>query len=752
MLKTIRSIVQKVNAASGFGEALQTMVRSICDVMATQACTVFLVDRINQEYVLVATEGLNADAVGKVRLKLDQGIVGLAGQREEPINLEDAQSHPSYTYHSQAGEERFRAFLAVPIIHQRILLGVLIVQQEERRYFDEAEEAFLVTMSAQLAGVIAHAEAIGSIDKLLHPVKGVRSFSLEGPSGAPGIGIGTAVVIYPFADLDAVPQRPAINFDEEVELFNEALKAARDDIKALSGKLSEELSTQERALFDAYLQILDDDSLGVEVIEEIHAGNWAQGALRNVIQRHVRQFESLQDDYLRERSTDIKDLGCRVLMHLQRQYPVTIDYPAATVLVAEEVTAAALAEVPEGVLVGIVSARGSANSHVAILARALGIPAILGVDGMVVADLDSQEVIVDGYNGQVHVAPSVQIKQECLALLEQQRELDADLECLRGLPAITTDGYCLPLYVNVGLAADAGIALRAGAEGVGLYRTEVPFMTRDCFPTEEEQRVVYRQLLQVFAPRPVVMRTLDVGGDKALPYFPVQEDNPFLGWRGLRISLDHPELFLAQLRAMLRASEGFNNLSIMLPMVSSVAEVEEAVRLIKKAYQEVVDEGAVIKMPPIGAMIEVPSAVYQADALAKRVDFLSIGSNDLAQYLLAVDRNNARVANLYDALHPAVLHALLLVVTSAHAMGKTVSICGEMTSDPASVILLLAMGFDVLSLSAANLSRVKWVIRNFSLQEARQILDEVIMFEDPKKIRHHLEQALEKAGLAKLVR
>jgi phosphotransferase system, enzyme I, PtsP len=307
------------------------------------------------------------------------------------------------------------------------------------------------------------------------------------------------------------------------------------------------------------------------------------------------------------------------------------------------------------------------------------------------------------------------------------------------------------LWVNTGLTADATLSITAGAEGIGLYRTEIPFMSRDRFPTEEEQYVTYRQLLQAFAPRPVVMRTLDIGGDKMLTYFPVTEANPFLGWRGIRITLDHPEIFLVQIRAMLRASHDLNNLRILLPMISNAHEIPEALRLIKQAYAELREEGLAIDMPLIGVMIEVPSAIYLAKTLAQQVDFLSIGSNDLTQYLLAVDRNNARVANLYDALHPAVLHALIHVVDAARTAGKPLSICGEMAGDPAAVLLLLAMGFNALSMNSTALLKIKHVIRHFTLQQTKTLLAEVMLMDNAQQIRQHLEKTLHAAGLGMLV-
>lgn len=753
MLIVLRRIVQEINAAENFSEALHILVERVREAIATQACTIFLVDKHTKEYVLLATDGLNPNSVGRMRMKPGEGLVGLVGEREELINVDNAPAHPNFFYSPEVGEERFKAFLGVPIIHHRHLLGVLIVQQEEQRRFDEAEEAFLVTMSAQLGAVLAHAESTGEITQLFNQTKSTakptHDIMFTGIPSATGIGIGTAIVVYPLADLDAVPNRKITDRANESELLHDALVATRADIRRLSERLTA-LPEEERALFDAYLRILDSASLEAEINAEIQKGQWAQGALREVINDHILQFEAMEDDYLRERAADLRDLGRRVLMHLQAEQKTVLEYPEQTILVGEEVTASALAEVPEGHLVGIVSASGSINSHVSILARALGIPAVMGIENLPVAQFEGQEIIVDGHQGNVCVAPSKKLRNNFNKLVAEQRKLAANFEELRHLPAQTPDGFNIALWVNTGLAADAGLSLTAGAEGVGLYRTEVPFMKRDCFPAEEEQRSIYRQLLSAFSPRPVIMRTLDIGGDKALPYFPVEEDNPFLGWRGIRITLDHPEIFLIQVRAMLRASHQLGNLRIMLPMISCISEAEAALELIEQAYQEVSQELQIDK-PPIGVMIEVPSAIYQAHGLAQRVDFLSVGSNDLTQYLLAVDRNNARVANLYDALHPSVLHALVAIVAAAHKAGKPVSICGELASEPIAVPLLLAMGFDALSMNSAAIPRTKWVIRHFTVERARTLLAEILELENPAQIRKQLKQALHDAGLKHLV-
>ncbi len=759
MLKILKRIVQDVTTANHLTDALTTLVERVRKAVLADAVSVYLIDNKNAEYVLIATDGLNKKAQSKVRVALDSGLIGLIGRREEPINVNNAPTHPDFHQNPLLGEEHLKAFLGVPIIQHRKLYGVLTVQQIEERCFDDAEEAFLITLAAQLGGIIAHAEATGELAQLTQPravglaTPDVVQIALTGIGSVPGVAIGTAVVIYPPADIDAVPRITVDDIEHEIAIFYEALKTARENMHRLGRRMKLSIDEDEHALFDVYLHILDNDSLGADVVEEIRNEKLtAQAALATVIKRHVIQFENMKDDYLRERASDFRDIGRRVLAELQSTQQEEIAYPRRTILVGEEITAAALAEVPEGQLAGVVSAKGANNSHVAILARALGVPAVMGVRGLKLEHLSRRAMIVDGFYGHVFISPSKALLAEYKLLMREEDELNQSLESLRDKPAETTDNYRVSLQVNTGLAMDAGLSMSVGAEGVGLYRSEIPFMSRDRFPSEDEQYIIYRQLLKAFAPRLVTMRTLDIGGDKVLPYFPVEEENPYLGWRGVRVTLDHPDVFLLQVRAMMRANEGLNNLRIMLPMITSLSEVDEAAYLINKAYAELLEEGCSIEKPLLGVMIEVPAAVCLARELAKRVDFLSVGSNDLTQYLLAVDRNNARVAGLYDALHPAMLRTLLKIVEGGHAAGVEVSICGEMASDPLAIILLLAMGFDTLSMNSSSLPRVKWMIRSISITNARKILAEVLELEHPAEIRLHLQKALENQGLGNLIR
>ncbi len=752
MLGALRQIVGDVAHAGSFRASLNVLVVDVREALGTEVCSIYLINRTRDRFLFAANEGLNQEYVGQFTLAINEGLVGLVAERAEPINLKNALDHPRFRYLPQIGEEPFHAFLGVPIIHHRSVLGVLVVQQREERRFDESEEAFMVTLAAQLATLIAHAAATGEVTALTAGDAPRENQVYRGVGGSPGVAIGTAVVVHPLADLNAVPERETDNIIQELMVFDVAVDAVREDIRRIHEQFGGSLPAEELALFDVYLHMLDDTAIPGDVRERIRLGQWAQGALKQVIREHLRTFEQMEDPYLKERGADVKELGLRVLAYLQDSRKKKQFFPDNSILIGEEVTPGILASIPTEKLAGIVSLRGSGNSHVAILARSLGVPAVMGALDIPLYAVENAVVVVDGFYGEVHVHPSKRVLDQYRELIAEEAEFVAELETLRDLPSETLDGHRLRLWVNIGLAGDISRSLDRGAEGIGLFRTEVPFMTQDRFPTEEEQRIIYREHMTAFEPRPVTMRTLDIGGDKALSYFPIEEDNPFLGWRGIRVTLDHPEIFLIQTRAMIKANAGLQGLlRIMLPMISGIAEVDEAKKLILRAHQEVCEEGVDVKRPQIGVMIEVPAAVYQARALAKRVDFVAVGSNDLTQYMLAVDRNNPRVANLYKEVHPAVLQALREVAQAGHAEGKPVGICGEFAGTPFGAVLLMGMGYDVLSMNATNLPRIKWVIRNISMARARRMVAKVLKMEDPTKIEQFMHKELIDAGLGRVV-
>jgi len=753
MLVTLQRIVETVNKSPDFNLALRAMVSQVREALQTDSCSVFLADDDTQQFVMAASDGLSTRQGEQVRVDFGDGIISLAAQREEPLNIADASQHPANKKLTETNESEYRGLLAAPIIHRRKVLGIIVVHQSEARSFTREEEAFVVTLAAQLAVVIAHASAKG----LLANENSPWIHSLQGLPGSPGVAIGDAFVSRPEVSLKEVSAQRTDRPQHEIRKFRQAVARTRADLKQLAERMLGQVPDDTLSIFDVYQSMLDAASLGNAVEAMINEGWRAQTALKHVVEQFVDQFEALDDSYLRERATDVRDIGQRVLLHLQQRQRKPRLFPAEGILIADEVTASMLAELPQEKIAGIISLRGSSNSHAAIMARSMGIPAVLGIDDIELHFFAEKQLIVDGYTGEIYINPPPQVKEQYRHLAEEEEELKEIVARHAHLPAQTQDGQRVSLHLNLGLDLKQPHLKNLNIDGIGLYRSEIPFMMRDQLPTEDEQVEMYQEVLDQFPDQPVVMRTLDVGGDKPLPYLPLQEDNPFLGWRGIRLTLDHPEIFLVQVRAMLRASIGRTNLRILLPMVTSVSEVEEASRLIKQAYFEVAEEqgcavGVNLVQPQLGVMIEVPAIIYQLPALASKVDFFSVGSNDLTQYLLAVDRNNRRVANLYDAYHPAVLASLDEIARRCEELNKPVSVCGELAGDPGGALLLVAMGYRQLSMNSYNIDRVRWILRNVRSSTLQVMLAKALQARHPEQIRKMIANKMESIGLGGFVR
>lgn len=742
MLSLLRRIVQDVAQEPVLNNALAGLVTSIKQALNTECCSVYLADYQQQHFMLMATNGLNPDAVGQVAIGFSEGLIGWIGQREEPINLAKAHLHPRFKVTPEVSEEHFSAFLGCPIIHHRKVLGVLTIQQAEDRIFNEEEEAFLVTLAAQLASVLANAEMRQAASE--SSASQIQTGHLKGLPGAPGIAMGHAFILEPANDFNAISVKRSDNPEQELAYFYRAVKMTKAEFNRLAQRMAGHLPPDALAIFDVYHQLLDAASLGKEIEQQIADGWCAKSALKRVVEKFARQFDDMDDSYLRERGTDIRDLGQRVLNNLLDTEQRKVTLPENIILVADNVTATMLAEIPQEKLMAIVSLKGSVNSHAAIMARALDIPAVMGVDELPLLQWQDQYLIVDGYLGNVLLSPVEAICTEYRRLINEDAALNARYLDEIDLPSQSLCGVKFDLMVNSGLAVELETADLEHTDGVGLYRTEFPFIMRSRFPTEQEQTDLYRKVLESAPNKPVIMRTLDVGGDKALPYFTIEEENPFLGWRGIRLTLDHPEIFLVQIRAMLRANLALDNLHILLPMVSDLVEVDEALRLIKQACSEVSEELAIaLPRPKIGVMIEVPSIMFQLPELAQKVDFCSVGTNDLTQYLLAVDRNNPRVAGLYDAMHPAVLRALYSLALQAKGLQFPISICGELAAEPAGVLLLAAMGYRYFSMNSSNLAKIKWLLRRIELSELALLLPEVLACRSAQHVRMHVQRFLE---------
>jgi phosphotransferase system enzyme I (PtsP) len=553
------------------------------------------------------------------------------------------------------------------------------------------------------------------------------------------------------ADLQSTPDRTALDIESEIADFQAAISAAKQELHASSERLSAELPGEVLSLFDAYTMMLESDRLNAGTVARIRNGQWARGALRDTISEIAHVFEQIKEPYLAARAEDIRNIGRHILIHLQGAAAAPEKYPKQCILAGKELSLAEISKVPRDRLAGIICMQGSALSHTAIICRALGIPSVMGLTELSIGYLEDGAIAMDGNSGEVCINPLPADIDRYRQRMQEEQAISSQLQTLRDLPAETVDGFSIPLHVNLGIGADEEQPHIDEYEGIGLYRTEFFFISRDALPTEDEQYRLYRNLLESFAPKPVTIRTLDIGGDKKLPFFPINETNPFLGWRGIRFTLDHPEIFLTQLRALLRANFGLSNLKIILPMVSKTSEIDKTLDLMERAYSDLTTDNQAAAKPQIGALIEVPSAVFLINALSRRVDFFSIGTNDLTQYLLAVDRNNPRVQNFYDSLHPAVIHVIHDIVQKAHHQNKTVSVCGEMAGDPASALLLLGLGIDSLSMNPSSLPRVKWTIRSFSRRQAHEISKKALESENVTQTRDLLNTALNSSGLRALV-
>ena len=745
MLTRLREIVEKVASAPRLNEALDILVTDICAAMETEVCSVYLADHDRRCYYLMATRGLKKPRGRIVALAFDEGLVGLVGRLAEPINLADAQKHPSFKYIPAVKEGRFRAFLGVPIIQRRQLLGVLVVQQLELLQFDESEESFLVTLATQIAGILSQSQ----LNALFGQYRQTRIRALPASSGV-AIAEGWMDVSLPL--MEQVYEASTLDTASERERLTGALEEAANEFRRYSKRYSAGAQKETAAIFDLYSHLLSDARLRRELFAEVDKGAVAEWAVKKIIEKFAEQFAALSDGYLKERAGDLRTLGQRLLFHLDDSIQGPNTWPERIVLVADELSATTLAEVPQDRLAGVVVRDGAANSHAAIMVRALGIPTVMGAD-IQPSLLHGHTLIVDGYRGELLVDPEPVLLQEYQRLISEENELsrlaEDDLERASELKS----GERVKVMLNAGLSPEHEEKLGNFVDGIGLYRTEIPFMLQSGFPSEEEQVAQYQGMLQMFNDKSVTLRTLDIGADKQLPYMPISEENPCLGWRGIRITLDQPEIFLVQVRAMLRANAATGNLSILLPMVTSLDEVDEARRLIDRASREVEEMiGYAIPRPRLGVMLEVPSMVFMLPQLANRVDFISVGTNDLTQYILAVDRNNTRVASMYDSLHPGVLRALAMIARDAERFGIDLRLCGEMAGDPMCVTILIGMGYRHLSMNGRSVARVKYLLRRIDINEAQELSQRSLEAQMTAEVRHQVAAFMERRGLGGLIR
>jgi phosphotransferase system, enzyme I, PtsP len=749
MLSEISQIVQHVNNVKTYDEALHYICERVRSLLDVEVSSIYL--REGGDLVLIATDGLSSECIGTLRLKHCEGVIGASVKAEQTINLEDGKTHPEFKQYQEVNEEQYCGLLSVPIMFHKQAIGALAIQTISKRQFKKEHVLLIITLTAQIAPIMAKVEKKNLLSSKQQTLfKGIKA--------APGVTIGKLITGFGSNRLQDIPVKATEQPQREIKKFNKALLQAKKELKEISEVLEKELPEEERLLFETYRNILSKEGLGDEVVKVIQTESlWAASALNQVINRYTKSMDGLNDPYLRDRASDIRDMGRRVLKFLQPSELSRKRFPTKTVIFASEVTASMLAEVNSNRLVGIISGSGSQFSHAAILAKALGIPAVMGIGDAELHNMDMQEVIVDGFHGLVYINPSKQIKREFKRLHDEEVNLTKALEAQQtDEPLQTRCGQPMHLSLNIGLMSELKKSNQMPCDGVGLFRTEISFMQYEHFPNEMQQYKLYKKALDLMPTKPVVMRTLDAGGDKGLAYFQVQEANPFMGWRGVRMTLDHPELFLIQIRAMLRANADYGNLSILLPMVSTIDEVRECVNIIEQAHREICLELKIdadkLPRPDIGVVIEVPAIVFLMDQMPQEISFYSVGTNDLTQYMLAVDRNNHRVADLYNTFHPAIFRILEIALQSAKMSNRKIYVCGEMVSDPMITTVLVGMGFDGFSLNAVSFPRIRQLISQIDVAWARQLFFQIKYCHSAEQVKDLLQEALCEFGVDDVIK
>jgi phosphotransferase system enzyme I (PtsP) len=708
--------LRDVMAAGGTAqERLDKVVKLIAADMVAEVCSCYVM-RAGEVLELFATEGLLKTAVHETRLRVGEGLVGDIAAHARTLALSDAQSHPNFAYRPETGEEIFHSLIGVPIIRGGRVIGVLVVQNKTSRHYTEEEAETLETVAMVLAELVGSGELIDRAELAAVDGNAVLPVRLEGTKLTGGVGVGIAVMHEPQIVIEKlVAEDP----DHEKERLRDAMKAMRTKLDEMFEAQDLAMGGEHRDLLETYRMFAEDAGWMARITEAINSGLTAEAAVQKVHEDTRVRMSQVTDPYLRERLHDLEDIANRLLGHLVGKEGGSAsrgDLPDNTVLVCRSLGPTELLDYDRKHLRGIVLEEGSPTMHVAILAKALDIPMIGRALDALRRINNNDTVVVDADNAQVFVRPSDDILDAYAASQTIRAQKLASYVAMRDLPAVTGCGQSVRLLINAGLLVDVPQLQVTGAQGIGLYRTEMPFMSQPRMPDVDDQTVLYSSILDQADGRPVVFRTLDVGSDKLLPYWHSDpEDNPALGWRSIRITLDRPAVLRHQLRALLRAGSG-RDLHVMFPMVAEVAELDRLKAILALEQEHTAAHGVA---PPtalkVGAMMEVPALAWQLPALLDRVDFLSIGSNDLAQFMFAVDRGNPRIADRYDVLSPAMLSFLRAIALAARDKGVPLSVCGEMAGRPLEAMALLGVGLRALSMSGPQIGPVKAMVRSLSL-------------------------------------
>ncbi len=745
-LKTLSNIAQILQKSQASENPLAHIVTMVRQQMQVDVCSLYL----HQEntLILVASDGLDASSIGRVRMNVNEGLTGLAIEKLQPVIVNEAHLHPRFKYFPETGEEKFHSFAALPLLNRDRVVGVLTIQTAEPREFSLDEIEILKLIAFQLSGVIQNLVAL----EILQQEDKRRSYhsQLSGIPTAPGFGIGPAFFLRPgIQPVILGPSHDEIKPKEEWKKLKNAIKNASLDLEKLEKKLRKTFSKNESDIFYSHRMILSDSSFLKRLKNEIEKKKkGAAESVSHVLGEYIRDFGQIEDPHFRERIADLEDLRQRILEQLLGKMKKDQNTWAG-ILIADALVPSDSAQLDPERISGIVTNRGGLTSHAAILARSLGIPAVMGVPNASSEIEPGDLLIVDGNKGLVYINPEKNILLEYEKIQEKFADRMVHLQKLAGEKATTLDGHTLSLQANVGRPSDLKSLRYVGAEGVGLYRTEFAFISNKNLPGEEEQFQLYKQILEEGEGLNITFRILDAGGDKPIASLNLaNEPNPFLGYRSIRLSLSKPEILEVQFKALLRAS-ALGTIRIMVPMISSIEEMVAVKEIFEEAKKELACEGIPFnEKVPLGIMIEVPSAVTLSHLLIHYADFFSIGTNDLIQYTLAVDRNNEKVASFFEPFHPAIISAIWKVAQVGLQNKKPVGVCGEIAGDPVMGCLMVGLGVSQLSMIAANIPLMKKVIRESSYKELQELASKALKAattEEIMKILAPLKQRVEES-------
>jgi phosphotransferase system enzyme I (PtsP) len=698
---------------------LDRTVTMISERLQAEVCSIYLYDDETRELVLKATKGLNPEAVEKVRMAYGTGLVGATMEGLDPIVEGDAPRNPRFKYFSEAHEDAFRSFLSVPLRQGEVQIGVLVVQHSSPDYFNETDARALRAVASQLAGVLQNVRLLMDLrrrDGALERPTGEDLSFVEGQAASPGFAYGPAVV-FDRSHVRLLETGDVFNVTEED--FHRAVTVTARQLDQLQEKITERLPESASLIFSSHLLMLKDAQFTDRIVAQIRAGIVASEAVREAARHYIHLFGTSPHLYLQEKAKDIEDLAGRLLRNLAGHSWEDPDLYERKVVIAPTLYPSEVLKFAAEGAAGIVLTSGGVTSHVTILARSLGIPLVIAGRPGLLSVAQNTPVLVDAELGNVYVNPDRDVVERFRKNDRTRRA--AALKAGMMLPETHTgDGVRVYLMANINLLSEVSIARELKAEGIGLYRTEFPFLIRANFPAEEEEYRIYKRLCDTMPGRRVIFRTLDIGGDKIPAYWEIaSEPNPQLGLRSIRFSLRHPEQFRQQVRAILRAGADTPHLGIMFPMISSLDEFARARELVMESLQVLRREGLPHHAAPaLGAMIEVPAVVEIAEELAREADFLSIGTNDFVQYLLGVDRMNEQVAYAYRPEHPSVLRSLKRLTDAAGRAGKEISVCGEMAHDPDLLPFLLGIGIRTLSADPQHLTELQQRIGTIALRDA----------------------------------